>query len=202
MFLGVTGHVTDWDSEKKEFSLVSCILLLPLFSILLNYKFILLHSFIDMHKNENASWLMPHTSYLIPHTSYLIPHISYLISHISYLISHTSYLLLMPHDIVNILEDNPLIEFAELPEQYNKLWYSNILCGVIRGSLEMVHPFFIPPLPSSSSSSSSSSSLLPLSFLSLPPPPPSLGSDQMTDACCVGAIESDVCLCEVCAARR
>eukprot|EP00026_Physarum_polycephalum_P016531 Phypoly_transcript_17455.p1 GENE.Phypoly_transcript_17455~~Phypoly_transcript_17455.p1 ORF type:complete len:137 (+),score=19.86 Phypoly_transcript_17455:373-783(+) len=58
MFLGITGHVTDWDSEKKEFSL--------------------------------------------------------------------------------ILEDNPLIEFVELPEQYNKLWYSNILCGVIRGALEMV----------------------------------------------------------------
>eukprot|EP01112_Ceratiomyxa_fruticulosa_P016587 TRINITY_DN5035_c0_g1_i1.p1 TRINITY_DN5035_c0_g1~~TRINITY_DN5035_c0_g1_i1.p1 ORF type:complete len:190 (-),score=44.18 TRINITY_DN5035_c0_g1_i1:67-636(-) len=37
-----------------------------------------------------------------------------------------------------ILEDNPLTEFVELPEQYSKLWYSNILCGVIRGSLEMV----------------------------------------------------------------
>ncbi len=58
MFLGITATATDWDSDKKEFSL--------------------------------------------------------------------------------ILEDNPLTEFVELPEQYSKLWYSNILCGVIRGSLEMV----------------------------------------------------------------
>jgi len=58
MFLGITGQVTDWDSEKKEFSL--------------------------------------------------------------------------------IIDENPLADFAELPEQYNKLWYSNILCGVLRGSLEMV----------------------------------------------------------------
>eukprot|EP01111_Echinosteliopsis_oligospora_P004784 TRINITY_DN17858_c0_g1_i1.p2 TRINITY_DN17858_c0_g1~~TRINITY_DN17858_c0_g1_i1.p2 ORF type:complete len:188 (-),score=43.37 TRINITY_DN17858_c0_g1_i1:744-1307(-) len=58
MFLNITGTVTDWDSEKKEFSL--------------------------------------------------------------------------------ILEENPLVEFVELPEQYNKLWYSNILCGVLRGALEMV----------------------------------------------------------------
>ncbi|KYQ92824.1 trafficking protein particle complex subunit 3 [Tieghemostelium lacteum] len=38
-----------------------------------------------------------------------------------------------------ILDDNPLIDFVELPEQYkHKLYYSNILCGVIRGALEMV----------------------------------------------------------------
>eukprot|EP01113_Clastostelium_recurvatum_P049284 TRINITY_DN9109_c0_g1_i1.p1 TRINITY_DN9109_c0_g1~~TRINITY_DN9109_c0_g1_i1.p1 ORF type:complete len:192 (-),score=33.82 TRINITY_DN9109_c0_g1_i1:88-663(-) len=58
MFLGITANVTDWDAEKKEFSLV--------------------------------------------------------------------------------LDDNPLTEFVELPESYNKLWYANILCGVIRGALEMV----------------------------------------------------------------
>lgn len=35
---------------------------------------------------------------------------------------------------------NPLAEFVELSEEQisNKLWYSNILCGVIRGALEMV----------------------------------------------------------------
>jgi hypothetical protein len=39
-----------------------------------------------------------------------------------------------------ILEENPMAEFVELPEQYqNDLWFSNILCGVIRGALEMVH---------------------------------------------------------------
>jgi hypothetical protein len=46
-----------------------------------------------------------------------------------------------------LLEDNPLSEFVELPDQYAGLWYSNILwylnfdkfSGVIRGSLEMVH---------------------------------------------------------------
>jgi len=37
------------------------------------------------------------------------------------------------------LEDNPLIDFVELPAQYKeKLCYSNLLCGVIRGALEMV----------------------------------------------------------------
>lgn len=38
------------------------------------------------------------------------------------------------------LEENPLIEFVELPESLLKsnLVYSNILCGVIRGALEMV----------------------------------------------------------------
>jgi hypothetical protein len=37
-----------------------------------------------------------------------------------------------------ILEDNPLTEFVELPENCGNLSYSNVLCGVIRGSLEMV----------------------------------------------------------------
>ncbi|CAM9340439.1 unnamed protein product [Choristocarpus tenellus] len=37
-----------------------------------------------------------------------------------------------------LLYDNPLIEFVELPPQYGDLLYSNLLCGVIRGALEMV----------------------------------------------------------------
>lgn len=36
-------------------------------------------------------------------------------------------------------EDNPLAEFTELGEKHNALWYSNVLCGVIRGALEMVN---------------------------------------------------------------
>ncbi len=37
------------------------------------------------------------------------------------------------------LEDNPLTDFVELPDKYrNKLNYNNLLCGVIRGALEMV----------------------------------------------------------------
>eukprot|EP00918_Siedleckia_nematoides_P090267 GHVU01198432.1.p1 GENE.GHVU01198432.1~~GHVU01198432.1.p1 ORF type:complete len:188 (-),score=45.47 GHVU01198432.1:442-1005(-) len=35
-----------------------------------------------------------------------------------------------------LLRDNPLEEFVELPSSLNKLHYSNILCGVIRGGLE------------------------------------------------------------------
>ena len=37
-------------------------------------------------------------------------------------------------------EENPLAEFVELPEEVlaGGLWYSNVLCGVIRGALEMV----------------------------------------------------------------
>ncbi|KAG7447967.1 TRAPP I complex [Guyanagaster necrorhizus] len=38
------------------------------------------------------------------------------------------------------LDENPLAEFVELPEQVLEggLWFSNVLCGVIRGALEMV----------------------------------------------------------------
>ncbi|CAO3671531.1 unnamed protein product [Umbelopsis vinacea] len=39
-----------------------------------------------------------------------------------------------------ILDENPLAEFVELPDDAVEggLWYSNILCGVLRGALEMV----------------------------------------------------------------
>lgn len=37
-----------------------------------------------------------------------------------------------------VLEENPLADFVELPEAYTGLVYCNILCGVIRGALEMV----------------------------------------------------------------
>lgn len=38
------------------------------------------------------------------------------------------------------LDENPLAEFVELPEEALEggLWFSNVLCGVIRGALEMV----------------------------------------------------------------
>jgi len=36
------------------------------------------------------------------------------------------------------LPDNPLTDFVELPQGYSELRYSNILCGVIRGALEML----------------------------------------------------------------
>ncbi|THH33884.1 hypothetical protein EUX98_g290 [Antrodiella citrinella] len=38
------------------------------------------------------------------------------------------------------LDENPLAEFVELPEEALEggLWFSNILCGVLRGSLEMM----------------------------------------------------------------
>jgi len=39
-----------------------------------------------------------------------------------------------------VLEENPLAEFVELPEEVLEggLWYSNVLCGVLRGALEMI----------------------------------------------------------------
>lgn len=39
------------------------------------------------------------------------------------------------------IDENPLIEFLELPENLRKtnLLCSSLLCGVIRGALEMVH---------------------------------------------------------------
>eukprot|EP00286_Rhodomonas_abbreviata_P012449 CAMPEP_0181315980 /NCGR_PEP_ID=MMETSP1101-20121128/15655_1 /TAXON_ID=46948 /ORGANISM="Rhodomonas abbreviata, Strain Caron Lab Isolate" /LENGTH=188 /DNA_ID=CAMNT_0023423205 /DNA_START=83 /DNA_END=649 /DNA_ORIENTATION=+ len=38
-----------------------------------------------------------------------------------------------------LLDDNPLVDFVELPEELRSLKYCNILCGVIRGALEMVN---------------------------------------------------------------
>ncbi|EKM55146.1 uncharacterized protein PHACADRAFT_255569 [Phanerochaete carnosa HHB-10118-sp] len=37
-------------------------------------------------------------------------------------------------------DENPLTEFVELPEEALEggLWFSNVLCGVIRGALEMI----------------------------------------------------------------
>jgi hypothetical protein len=40
-----------------------------------------------------------------------------------------------------IFEENPLADFVELPDDgraQDELWFSNILVGVLRGSLEMV----------------------------------------------------------------
>ena len=44
------------------------------------------------------------------------------------------------------LDENPLTEFVELPEEAIEagLWFSNVLCGVLRGALEMVRFFFFP----------------------------------------------------------
>jgi hypothetical protein len=38
------------------------------------------------------------------------------------------------------LDENPLAEFVELPDEVLEggLWFSNVLCGIIRGALEMV----------------------------------------------------------------
>lgn len=38
-----------------------------------------------------------------------------------------------------IIDSNPLIDFVELPDQYKNLKYCILLCGVIRGALEMVN---------------------------------------------------------------
>eukprot|EP00455_Lapot_gusevi_P009854 TRINITY_DN1442_c0_g2_i5.p1 TRINITY_DN1442_c0_g2~~TRINITY_DN1442_c0_g2_i5.p1 ORF type:complete len:190 (+),score=45.02 TRINITY_DN1442_c0_g2_i5:91-660(+) len=37
-----------------------------------------------------------------------------------------------------LVGDNPLIDFVELPPAYRDLVFCNLLCGVIRGALEMV----------------------------------------------------------------
>lgn len=42
-----------------------------------------------------------------------------------------------------IFDENPLADFVELPDDgraQDELWFSNILCGVLRGALEMVRP--------------------------------------------------------------
>jgi len=38
-----------------------------------------------------------------------------------------------------ILTENPLAEYVILPQQHRELWYSNVICGVIRGALEMLN---------------------------------------------------------------
>lgn len=38
-----------------------------------------------------------------------------------------------------VLTDNPLADFVELPEEFKELRYCGMLCGVIRGALEMVN---------------------------------------------------------------
>ena len=40
-----------------------------------------------------------------------------------------------------ILEDNHLVDFVELPETCQGLYYCNVLCGVIRGVLKMVRVY-------------------------------------------------------------
>jgi hypothetical protein len=37
-----------------------------------------------------------------------------------------------------LLVDNPFIDFVELPPEYQELSYCSILCGIIKGALEMV----------------------------------------------------------------
>ena len=37
------------------------------------------------------------------------------------------------------LDDNPLVDFVELPDDLRSLKYCNILCGVVRGALEMAN---------------------------------------------------------------
>jgi hypothetical protein len=37
-----------------------------------------------------------------------------------------------------VLDQNPLVDFVELPDTHRDLWFSNIICGVLRGALEMV----------------------------------------------------------------
>lgn len=40
-----------------------------------------------------------------------------------------------------VFDENPFADFVELPDDgraQDELWYSNILCGVLRGALEMV----------------------------------------------------------------
>lgn len=51
-----------------------------------------------------------------------------------------------------VFEENPLADFVELPADgraQNELWFSNILCGVLRGALEMVRITVLVPSPSS-----------------------------------------------------
>lgn len=46
-----------------------------------------------------------------------------------------------------MFDENPLADFVELPDDgraQDELWFSNILCGVLRGALEMVFAVLFP----------------------------------------------------------
>ena len=38
-----------------------------------------------------------------------------------------------------IMNENPLAEFVILPITHSNLWYSNVICGAIRGALDMLN---------------------------------------------------------------
>ena len=43
-------------------------------------------------------------------------------------------------ECVIVINENPLAEYVMLPVQIqNQLWYSNVICGVIKGALEMLN---------------------------------------------------------------
>lgn len=42
-----------------------------------------------------------------------------------------------------VLQNNPFALFNEIPEEYHDLKYSNLLCGVIKGALEMVNVYIL-----------------------------------------------------------
>lgn len=46
---------------------------------------------------------------------------------------------------LQVMSDNPLADFVELPEEYRPLCYSNLLPGVIKGALEMVSWVTVDP---------------------------------------------------------
>ncbi|WVR09410.1 hypothetical protein IAU60_006477 [Kwoniella sp. DSM 27419] len=45
-----------------------------------------------------------------------------------------------PSEFILTFDENPLSDFAELPRDAKEggLWFSNVLCGVVRGALEMI----------------------------------------------------------------
>ena len=46
-----------------------------------------------------------------------------------------------------LFDENPLADFVELPDDgraQDELWFSNILCGILRGALEMVSTLQLP----------------------------------------------------------
>jgi hypothetical protein len=40
--------------------------------------------------------------------------------------------------LLQVFTDNPLTDFVELPDEFRDLKYTALLCGVLRGALEMV----------------------------------------------------------------
>lgn len=120
MFLNVTASVTNWNAEGTECSLVGA----------------------GVWGTLGAAWIC-HREYIDEGgTPWSVVTggccLCMQLQHVQWATVRTAAHFKFDIESMQILEDNPLTDFVELPEQLSNLKYCNLLCGVVRGALEMV----------------------------------------------------------------